>query len=164
MIAALALFLITPVAGPLFQEAACTKPDLPAGLEGWAPPRSVKASSSASGAPNLVIGVGYQATLIPTPKVSYLLRPEKPGGSVSSGGILSFDVGETGRYRVALGSAAWVDVLKGTAAITSVEHGHGPDCSGIRKMVDFDLQPGRFTLQIAGNGGTTLPLMIARLP
>jgi homogentisate 1,2-dioxygenase len=65
---------------------------------------------------------------------------------------------------VALGSGAWIDVLKGKAAMASVAHGHGPDCSGIRKMVDFRLSPGRYTLQIAANGEQTLPLMIARLP
>jgi hypothetical protein len=31
-------------------------------------------------------------------------------------------------------------------------------------MVDFDLQPGRYLLQIAGNGTVQLPLMVTKLP
>ena len=50
------------------------------------------------------------------------------------------------------------------AAAVSVAHGRGPACSGIRKMVDFALEPGLYVLQIAGNGGPSLPVMIARLP
>jgi len=34
----------------------------------------------------------------------------------------------------------------------------------VRKMVDFDLQPGRYLLQVAGNASATLPLMVARMP
>ncbi len=65
---------------------------------------------------------------------------------------------------MALGSGAWIDILKGGKAVASTAHGHGPDCTGIRKMVDFPLTPGRYTLQIAANGEAALPLLVARLP
>ncbi|QJU60584.1 homogentisate 1,2-dioxygenase [Sphingomonas sp. AP4-R1] len=136
----------------------------PAGLEGWSTAHPIKGGASEAKATLLQIGSGVTATLLPTPKVAYAVRPEKPGGSVSSGGMFAFVVPSAGRYRVALGSGAWIDVLNGTAPAVSVAHGHGPDCTGIRKMVDFDLQPGRYLLQIAGNAGATLPLMVARLP
>jgi hypothetical protein len=105
-----------------------------------------------------------EARLRSTSEVDYLSRPEKPGGSVSYGGMFSFTVGKQGTYRLALGSATWVDVLRGKKAIVSVSHGQGPECSGIRKMVDFLLAPGHYSLQISANGAPSLPLMIAKLP
>ena len=65
---------------------------------------------------------------------------------------------------MALGSGAWVDIVKDGKAIESVAHGHGPDCSGIRKMVDFPLEPGNYVLEIAANGQSQLPLLVAHLP
>jgi hypothetical protein len=78
--------------------------------------------------------------------------------------MYSFKVERAGTYRIALASAAWIDVLRGKTAVESSSHGHGPDCSGIRKMVDFPLQPGRYVIQIAANGAQVLPFMILRLP
>ncbi|MEH3106471.1 MAG: homogentisate 1,2-dioxygenase [Sphingomonas fennica] len=164
-----ALLAATPtpaMAGMNHPPAACAgaPAPLPPELQGWRSQVPVRAAGTVARAAPLPIGQGALATLLPTPKVAYAVRPEKPGGSVSRGGLFAFTVGEAGRYRVALGSGAWIDVLAGSAPVPSVAHGHGPDCSGVRKMVDFDLRPGRYVLQVAGNGGATLPLMVTRLP
>ena len=71
-----------------------------------------------------------------------------------------------------LGSAAWIDVLRdptlGTSGVAppipSVAHAHGPDCTGLRKMVDFDLMPGRHLLQVVGNSTAVLPMMVVWMP
>lgn len=141
-----------------------TMAPLPAGLEGWTSKQAVRAGAAAKVATTLPLGVGVSATLLPTPKIAYAVRPQKPGGSVSSGGIFAFTVPAAGRYRVALGAGAWIDVLSGTTPAMSVSHSHGPDCTGVRKMVDFDLKPGRYLLQVAGNPSATLPLIVARMP
>lgn len=140
-------------------------PALPAELSGWLTPREVKAASNADGLSAAAIKVGEAAetALLQTPTVTYVSRPEKPGGSVSYGGLLQFAVQDAGTYRVALGSGAWIDVLHNGAAVTSTAHGHGPDCSGIRKMVDFALEPGTYVLQLSANAGEKLPVMVARL-
>ncbi|EIZ77599.1 hypothetical protein WSK_3835 [Novosphingobium sp. Rr 2-17] len=138
--------------------------NLPPELGTWTARHPLTASASGMHAAPLEIGQAVDAQLQPTPNVRYIVRPEKPGGSVSYGGVMVFTVTRAGTYRVALGSGAWVDVLKDRKAIVSTGHGHGPDCSGIRKMVDFPLAPGRYTLQIAANGEAALPLMVARLP
>lgn len=168
ILAPMLLFAATAQTMPQMDHmpAACptTPAPLPAGLEGWAKKTPVSAGASAGRAATLPIGAGVTATLLPTPKVAYVVRPEKPGGSVSSGGLFAFTVPSPGRYRVALGSGAWIDVLSGTTAAVSVAHGHGPACTGVRKMVDFDLTPGRYLLQVAGNGNATLPMMVARVP
>jgi hypothetical protein len=139
---------------------------LPAGMEGWSTRAPLEAATGKAGlrAAQVAIGNGIDAKLKPTPDVHYVVRPEKPGGSVSYGGLFNLRISEAATYRVALGSAAWIDVLGGKTAVESSAHGHGPACSGIRKMVDFPLKPGRYTLQIAANGTPDLSLMVARLP
>ena len=82
----------------------------------------------------------------------------------SHGGLVGFSVTEAGTYRVALGSGAWIDVVRGGKAAASTAHGHGPACSGVRKTVDFPLTPGRYILQIAGNGTPSIAVMVTRLP
>ncbi len=146
---------------------ACATPAAPpSGLEGWTARVPLAAATNVArlDAATLTAGKAVDANLARTPDVRYVTRPEKPGGSVSHGGLFAFDVAEAGTYRVALGAGAWIDVLDGRKAVVSTGHGHGPDCTGIRKMVDFPLQPGRYVLQIAGNGSPTLPVMVARLP
>lgn len=139
---------------------------LPEALAGWAKRSPLPAAKTLSGSARarLVPGEAVDAALIATPMVDYATRPEKPGGSVSYGGLFSFTIKEDGMYRVALGSGAWIDIIADGKPVTSSAHGHGPDCSGIRKMVDFPLAPGDYVLQIAANGSPALPLMLARLP
>ena len=45
------------------------------------------------------------------------------------------------------------------AVVKSVTHGHGPACSGIRKMVEFDVKPGRYQLQIVNAPAASIHAM-----
>ncbi|MCP3735577.1 hypothetical protein M9979_11910 [Sphingomonas sp. RP10(2022)] len=134
---------------------------LPAELAGWTAMTPLVAGAGAKAAAPLTIGRGARATLAATPTLRYLRAPEKPAAAGSFGGLFAVDVARAGRYRVALGEGAWIDVLHGDHTLPSVAHAHGPACSPIRKMVDFDLAPGRYVIQIAGAKAATLPLMIA---
>lgn len=96
------------------------------------------------------------------PPLAYAVPPEK--AATGYGAVLAFDVASAARYRIALGAAAWIDVIRAGAAQGSVAHAHGPGCSGIRKMVDFDLRPGPHLLQLSGSAGATMRVMVARLP
>lgn len=147
-------------------DCSTVRADLPAELEGWSTASPLEAATGPAklAKARLTVGSAVTAELARTSGVTYEVRPEKPGGSVSYGGLFGFEVKQEGTYRIALGSGAWIDVLKGKKAIASSAHGHGPDCSGIRKMVDFPLKSGRYTLQIAANGQPQLPLLITRLP
>lgn len=148
-------------------EAACAAPEeLSASLAGWretAPLTAAGDRKALKKAP-LALGKAAEVALLQTPKVAYPVRPAKPGGTVSYGGLLRFSVAEEGVYRVALGAAPWVDVVKDGVALPSVAHGHGPECSGIRKMVDYQLTQGDYVLQIAANGTETVTVMVAREP
>jgi hypothetical protein len=146
---------------------ACAAPAaLPAGLATWRNPVPLVAGRDRKSATKAALTPGQAAmlTLSRTPQVHYPLRPDKPGGTVSFGGLAAFTVKEAGTWRVALGSGAWVDVVKDGKAAVSVAHGHGPDCTGVRKMVDYQLTPGSYTLQLAANAEDSLTVLVTRLP
>lgn len=140
---------------------------LPPALTAWAQPRGSLKAVAKRGAVRsalMTLGKAFDATLLPTPTVKYPVPPAKPGGSVSFGGLFAFDVVEAGTYRVSLSTHSWTDVIEGGAALQSVAHGHGPECTSLAKMVDYVLKPGRHVLQIAANGEPGVSIMIARLP
>jgi hypothetical protein len=112
----------------------------------------------------LTVGEGASAALSPIAIVRFPVTPGKPAAAGSHGGVLRVVIPAAGRYRVAAGAAAWLDVVRDGAALTSVTHGHGPACTGIRKYVDFDLKPGAYLLQMSGSPAPTLDVMVARLP
>jgi len=152
-----------PEAQPVCPRDAAPLPPELAGWESRKPMTAATDGASLAGA-TLAPGAAVDLVLPPTPAVTYVLRPSRPGGSVSHGGMAKVVIGDAGTYRVAIGSAAWIDVVKDGISLESVAHGHGPACSGVRKMVDFALQPGSYVLQIVGNGAATLPLTIVKLP
>lgn len=135
-------------------------PVIPPELAGWRTMTPVDAGATPV---PIRLGQGVRANLLPAADVSYPLAPAKPGAAGTSGGVLAFEIARAGRYRVALGAGAWIDVVQGGRALASVAHGHGPDCSPVKKMVDFDLKPGRYLLEVAGAPSPTLALMIAPL-
>lgn len=126
-----------------------TPAKLPAEFASWARPVAVAAGTAAP--VPVAVGRAMQVTLRPTAQVRYARPPEKPGAPNGHGGMLALDVARPGTYRVGLSAPAWIDVVRDGKAIASTAHGHGPDCSGIRKLVSFPLQPGRYLIQFAGN-------------
>lgn len=143
---------------------------LPLGLEGWAQRQALAAATDRAGlaAARLEPGQAVDGRLRPAAAIRYERTPEKAPAAAREtpvyGGLYAFTVAQAGEYRIALGGRAWVDVVRSGVAQASVAHGHGPACSGIRKMVDFGLQPGRYLLQLSGAETPDLPLMVARLP
>ena len=136
------------------------RPLIPTELAGWTTPVSVAARA----APTMIrVGQAARATLLPGGAFIYPLAPAKPGADGTSGGVFAFEALLTGRYRVALGAGAWIDVVRDGAALASVQHGHGGACSTVRKMVDFDLTAGRHLLQIAGSPTAMLTIMVVRV-
>lgn len=153
---------------PPAPPAACTpdKPALPDDLRGWASPSHLAAAGTVSALDHAVLPPG-QAVLValrPTPDVSYALRPDEPGGSVSSGGMVAFDAPRAGTYRVMLNARAWLDLVRDGAAVGSTHHERGPACSGIGKMVDFPLPAGRAIIQLSGSGKPEIEIMVVPVP
>jgi hypothetical protein len=168
---AAAMLLATPAVaqeGARQAAPACAAIDktLPAELAGWNGKASLSSATGAADAAKaeMVLGKGYEAALLETPEIAYPVQPEKPGGSASHGGLFEFTVPTAGSYTVALGAAAWIDVIENGKAITPVSFGHGPECTSIRKIVVFTLQPGKHVLQISSNAASKLKLTVAKKP
>lgn len=171
-LAATGLCLAAPLAAEA-QEMAPPTPacavqdaDLPAELKGWTAKVPLAAATGVEGLAKAALtpGQAYLATLPSTLAVTYGVQPEKPGGSVSHGGLFDLTVPTAGTYVIALGTAAWIDLLQDGAPVRSASHGRGPACSTLRKMVAFDLRPGRYVVQISANGPAELPIMVAARP
>ncbi|PZQ60427.1 MAG: hypothetical protein DI544_08410 [Sphingomonas taxi] len=145
-------------------DASCatTRPAWPAGLETWGTREPLAAGASARNAPVIVIGRAAELRLVALDRVTVAAPPARAVEPGTSAGLALFQVTEPGTYRVALGAPAWIDVVRAGRTLPSVAHGHGPMCTGIRKIVDFRLTPGRYVLQLTGAQATALPVMIAR--
>lgn len=146
---------------------ACAAPAaLPAGMGGWVERAAITAAGSAQTLPEAVLtpGKAVNAALLKTADVTYPLPPQKPGGAATYGGLFGFTVTAPGIYRVALDTAAWIDVVTDAKPVIASAHGHGPACSDIGKMVDFPLAAGPHSLQIAGAAKAAIAVMVTRLP
>jgi len=148
------------------QSPACAAMDqsLGDGLGAWRSKADLSAAASAGdlAKSELKIAAAAKVALLQTPKVDYPAPPEKPGGSVSHGGLLGFMVKEPGTYRVALSTPAWVEVVKDGKSIAPASFGHGPECTTIRKIVEFPLGAGAHVLEIAANAENTVNVLVVR--
>lgn len=73
----------------------------------------------------------------------------KPGKAAS----IAFKVTTAGTYGIALDQAGWIDLVPGAAGskpLDSSAHGHGPDCSTIRKIVRYTLATGEYRVFVTG--------------
>ena len=128
-----------------------------------APPAGLEAWSVAPGMTADVItpGKNIALTLDPIDKVTFPLAPERKPAAGTFGGVYHVTVATAGTYRVALQNGAWIDLVRDGKSLTSVAHMEGPSCSGIRKVVDFALQPGTYTLQLSNAKAAQMRILIA---
>jgi len=126
----------------------------PAGLEAWTPVPAIAKGP-------IAIGKGAALQLQPVDTVAFAPMPSRAPKPGSFGGSYRFEVTTAGTYRIALGAAAWIDVIRDGKSLASVAHTEGPACSGIRKIVDFTLAPGRYTLQLSGAKEVPMRVLIA---
>ncbi|MBB4198299.1 hypothetical protein CCR94_22905 [Rhodoblastus sphagnicola] len=165
---ALCAFLVTPACAQESPAPKCPEDaaPLPAELSAWTAPKPLTAATRPedAGKAEIAVGAAVKAQLVHTPEVTYAARPTKPGGGVAYGGLLHVAIAEAGTYRVALGNASWVDVVKGGEKIESVGHGGGPACSGIRKIVNYSLQKGDYFVQLSAGAEAQTGVLVVKLP
>lgn len=83
--------------------------------------------------------------------------------AVAGTATTGFTIQTAGTYGVALDQGGWIDVAaKGGASLASVKHGHGPECSTIRKIVRFDLKPGDYILTLTKLTKSVAKVMLIR--
>jgi hypothetical protein len=117
----------------------------------------IAAAADAAGLAAAVVPVdkAVDVELKPASTVTFEPRPATPGGSVSRGGLFRLTIPHAGVWRVAIGMRGWIEVVVDGKAATSVGHGGGPACSGIGKIVDYDLPAGSHVLMLSASDATT---------
>jgi hypothetical protein len=132
------LMMLAAVAADASQPV-CVRMEPVPGFQGWG-----RSAGSA-------LAVGSEATLDLKPAAQVGFKPalERPAKDGTFGGFFPLTIAKAGRYRIALSAGAWMDVISKGDRLKSADHAHGPACSGIAKIVAFDLDPGRYWLQLS---------------
>jgi hypothetical protein len=110
----------------------------------------------------LVEGQHVAVTLVPQNSVSFAAAPGRERRSEHpTGGLLFFKSGQAGRYRIALSSRHWVDVLDGGKIIESRSHEGRNGCTLPHKVVEFELPANRdLVLQLSGDSAATADVVV----
>lgn len=146
-------FLAFALASPAWAaDPVCVRKAEAPGFEGWGKP-----SGDA-------LAVGKQATLTlkPASTVRFAPRLARPPKDGTFGGYFPLTVPAAGTYRFALSDGAWIDAVYHGTRLHSAAHGHGPDCSGIAKIVAFQLQAGRNYIQLSEAKAATVSVMVVK--
>ena len=131
------------------QQCAAMDANLPAALTLWTTP--------GHGTPDdLTKPVVFKA--MPKDQIRGLPASAKDGGATG----VDFVIDKPGIYGIAIDQNAWIDVVPDDGApLVSVKHGHGPECSTIRKIVRFDLKPGTYRLYVSGLTSVNVKVFLA---
>jgi hypothetical protein len=154
----------TPPAAPV-----CPATPAPMAAEwaGWTTATPLAAAGKPADLATATLTPGHRADvmLLPVSGVTFATPLARPAPAGSTGGMLALTVATAGKYRLSLGGAMWADMIGPDGkSVASAGHGHGPDCSGIHKYVDFPLQPGRYVLQLSEGKGATVGAMLTPAP
>ena len=129
----------------------CVRMAPTAGFENWGHP-----AGSA-------LTVGNEATLALKPATGVEFKPAlaRPAKAGTFGGFFPIEITKAGRYRIALSQPAWLDLVQKGDRLKPADHAHGAACSGIDKIVAFDLQPGRYWLQLSNAKEAAISVEVA---
>ena len=135
-------------------------PALAAPFAGWAQPTALAASADPAAPAALPLDRAITVALKPSADIRYPMTPERAVKPGSFGGLVAIDVPAAGRYRLAMGSFAWVDVIEDGKSLKSLERDHSLPC--VSKVLDFELKAGRHLVQIADDKTATTKMMLVR--
>lgn len=140
--------------------------NLPADLAAWAGPRTpLVAAAAAARLPALPVGAPAAITLLPTDNVRFARPPEQQRTPADShAGLISLALPAAGVWRLSFSKALWVDVVDGDAFVKSGAHGMLAPCTSLRKVVEFTASAGTYLVQLSGNPGRDVVMMVTKKP
>jgi len=155
-----------------------TAADLPPGCEAftWDVTRELTALQTpatpiavGTGADNVVrieLETHYKARLHPQSEVAFAATPGKPMlDDDAFAGLLTFQVPTDGRYRAAITSGHWIDMVDHGQTVPTVDFQGRHACPLVHKIVQFDLEAGRdLVLQFAAGSASEVGVVIAPAP
>lgn len=127
-----------------------------------APQQAVAATRPSDEIPELQLDRLYQVRLTNQGNVTFAATPGKPTlPDGTQAGLVRFKSTAAGRYRVALTSGHWIDVVDDQTSIASRDFQGARGCEHPRKIVEFELPAQRsLTLQLSGAADTPVTLAV----
>lgn len=121
-------------------------------------PQAVAAGTKTSDAPKLQVDKLYELKLAGQSGVTFALTPGKPTlPDNAQAGVARFHTDKAGRYRVAITSGHWIDVVDGDKLIKSRDFQGARGCERPHKIVEYELPAGKdLTLQLSGSPDATV--------
>jgi hypothetical protein len=112
--------------------------------------------------PKLQLDKPYQLELSSQSGLTFAVTPGKPtSADDAQGGLVRFHTAAAGRYRVALTSRHWIDVVDGKQIIKSRDFQGAPGCERPHKIVEYELPADRdLTLQVSGAPQSSIVLSV----
>jgi hypothetical protein len=128
-------------------------------------PRTLTAGRNAVAAPAITPDTLYELLLAPREQVQLPVPPGKKNlAEPSFAGLARLSIHSAGSYRVSVSQPFWVDMVSGKMLIASSDFAGRHGCAAPNKIVQFDLQPGTFLLQLSGGSTPRVRLSLTRVP
>lgn len=163
------LMLLAQPAAAQMAEPACSSvsdANLPADLAAWAGPRTpLAAAADATRPPALAVGAPAAITLVPASDVRFARPPEQARTPADHhAGLIGLVLPAAGVWRLSFSKALWVDVVRGDGLVKSGAHGALAPCTSLRKVVEFEAAAGAYLVQLSGNPGRDVVMMVTQKP
>jgi molybdate transport system substrate-binding protein len=117
-------------------------------------PRAVVAAVKAGAdVPQIEPAKPYEVKLADQSAVTFVAKPGKAAlADGAHAGLVRFRVARAGRYRVAISSKHWIDIVDGTMLVSSRDFQGQHGCERPHKIVEYELPAGRdLILQFSGS-------------
>ena len=106
--------------------------------------QSLSAGTDVTSAPALQPNRLYALKLLPQDRVSFMTKPgAKSTYTGSYSGLATFQVPESGSYRVAIDAPFWIDVVANGALLPAKDYQGQHSCNAPHKIVEFELPGSR---------------------
>jgi len=130
------------------------------------PATSIVAGRGAGDMVRVELETHYQVRLHPQSEVTFAATPGKPMlDDDAFAGLLTFQVPRDGRYRAAMTSGHWIDMVDGGKAVPTVDFQGHRACPLVHKIVQFDLRAGHdLVLQFAAGSAREIGVVITAAP
>lgn len=134
----------------------------PPEFSGWVSSRALTsvAAQARLASATFDTGVAIDLRLHPDGQVTYISLPKGAGEAGSYGGLAQLHVEHAGIYKVGIGDFAWIDLTRDFKPMPTLSFGHGPECTGIKKVVIYGLEAGDYAFEVSGEKAPSLRVIV----
>jgi hypothetical protein len=128
--------------------------------------QALTAARDAASAPTIDPDRQYELSLAPREQVHLAAAPARKNHGAETGfaGLVRLHISAPGSYRVSIAAQAWIDVVGDNMLIGSSDFAAAHGCDAPHKIVQYDLQPGTFLLQLTGATSQHVRVVLTRPP